>query len=260
MTNVVQAIAAVMGELPAISKDQRSEQGYKYRGIEQITAHIQALCAKHQVVVVPHVKSRTTKELLINSRPWTEEQLEVTYTVYGPGGPGDKIEVGPLWGLGRDNSDKGANKAETQAFKYCLLELFQIGDSEADSDREPAHEADARQAPARTNGNGHAMAKKAAPTTPAEPPLKPGEVSAASAKRTLLAAFAAQGIGPGAAEMCAKEVWGDRGHSPIAKAELDKLIAELEPTRPKRTITEGTNNAGVQAAKAALVGAEGAEQ
>lgn len=61
---------------------------------------------------------------------------------------------------------------------------------------------------------------------------------------------------PGAAEMCAKEVWGDRGHSPITKAELDKLIAELEPTRPGRTITEGTNKAGVEAAKAALASEE----
>ena len=37
-------------------------------------------------------------------------------------------------GIGRDNSDKGANKAATQAYKYLLLHLFAIGDRTDDSD------------------------------------------------------------------------------------------------------------------------------
>jgi hypothetical protein len=37
-------------------------------------------------------------------------------------------------GIGRDNSDKGANKAATAAWKYLLLHLFAIGDRADDSD------------------------------------------------------------------------------------------------------------------------------
>jgi hypothetical protein len=144
--NVIEALAAVMSELPGIGRDQESEQGYQYRGIEAITKHAQQLLGRFCVVFVPKVLRREVKDLTINNRPWTEDHAEVIYTVYGPGGIEDKIEVGPLWGLGRDNSDKGMNKAMTQAFKYALLQTLCIGDHKDDSDREEAHVADARRA------------------------------------------------------------------------------------------------------------------
>jgi hypothetical protein len=167
--NVIEAIAAVMSELPSIGKDeggQGSNVGYKYRGIEQITGHIQTLCGKYGVVFVPKVLEREVREITINSKPWTEDHLVVEYRVYGPGGVewdevsldaqdggqkvemitrGDYIVVGPIHSLGRDNSDKGVNKCMTQAFKYALLQVFMIGDRNDDADGEEAHEADEKQ-------------------------------------------------------------------------------------------------------------------
>ncbi len=145
--NVIQAIAAVMRDLPGIAKDDKSDQGYQFRGIEAVTRHTQHLFGRYGIVFVPRVVNRQVKDLTINNRPWTEDQAQVIYTVYGPGGVDDKIEVGPLVGLGRDNSDKGMNKAMTQAFKVALLQTLSIGDGKDDADREQAHEADARQAP-----------------------------------------------------------------------------------------------------------------
>lgn len=145
--HVIEALARVMEELPGIGKDDTSPQGYNYRGIEAITRHIQTLMGKYCVVAVPRVTTRMTIDLTVNNKPWTEEQLEVVYTFYGPGGVDDRIEVGPLWGLGRDNSDKGANKAMTQAFKYALIQTFCIGDGKDDPDSHSAAEADARQQP-----------------------------------------------------------------------------------------------------------------
>jgi hypothetical protein len=136
-----------MTDLPAIGKDNNSNQGYQYRGIEQITAHAQPLFAKYGIVFVPKVIDRTCKEFEINKRPWTEEQLTVTYDVYGPGGVEDKIVVGPVYGLGRDNSDKGANKALTQAYKYALLQTLCISDAKDDGDQDVAHQADPTPAP-----------------------------------------------------------------------------------------------------------------
>lgn len=140
--NVIQAIARVMEELPGIGRDSKSEQGYQYRGIEAITANAQTLMGKYCVVPIPKVLTRNTVAFNINNKPWTQEELEIEYTVYGPGGVKDCIKVGPLWGLGRDNSDKGANKAMTQAYKYALIQMLVVGDSKDDPDREVANQAD----------------------------------------------------------------------------------------------------------------------
>lgn len=142
-TNVITAIARVMTELPGIGRGERSEQGYNYRGIEAITSEAQVLLGRYCVVFVPRIVSREVRELTINGRPWTEDKLEIVYTVYGPGGVGDSIEVGPLIGLGRDNSDKGVNKCMTQAYKYALIQVLCVGDRHDDADKDPAREPDA---------------------------------------------------------------------------------------------------------------------
>lgn len=142
--NVIGALAAVMREAPSIGKDSKSPQGYNYRGIEAITAGIQPLLGKYGVVFVPRVIARTCIDIMVNSKPWTEEQLTVEYTVYGPRGVNDCITVGPIVALGRDNSDKGTNKAMTQAFKYALLQTLCIGDAKDDADSHKAAESDAR--------------------------------------------------------------------------------------------------------------------
>lgn len=146
--NVIEALARVMAELPGIGKDQESgsegsSQRYKYRGIEAITAEAQPLLGKYGVVFVPEVLKRRTLNLTMGGKPWTEEQLKVRYRVYGPGGRDDFIVVGPIWGLGRDNSDKGTNKCLTQCFKYALLQVLCVGDRKDDADSEDPHQADA---------------------------------------------------------------------------------------------------------------------
>lgn len=141
--NVVTALAAVIAEMPAIGKDAQASSaqgGYSYRGIESITAAIQPLLAKHGVVFAPEVVDWTEKDITVNGKPWTDQRLKVRYTIYGPGGPEDKIET-TVVGIGRDNSDKGSNKALTQAFKYLLLQTFCIADPKDDGDKE-SHEAE----------------------------------------------------------------------------------------------------------------------
>jgi hypothetical protein len=151
-TNVVQAITRVMGQLPAIGKDGKadpSQGGYSYRGIEQITREAQRLFAKYGVVFAPRVLSWEVIDIVVNNKPWTDTRLMVEYDVFGPShgeytedGPVvDKITVGPLLAIGRDNSDKGANKCMTQAFKYALLQVLCISDAKDDADGQ-SHEAD----------------------------------------------------------------------------------------------------------------------
>lgn len=138
--NVIEAIARVMADLPGIGKDETAsaqQGGYKYRGIEQITAAAQKLMGRHGVVFVPHEVTMTVSDpFLINSKPWTDTFVSVVYDVYGPGGLEDRLPdpVGPINAIGRDNTDKGANKARSQAFKYALTQVFCIGDSKDDAD------------------------------------------------------------------------------------------------------------------------------
>lgn len=135
--NVIAALARVMHELPGIGKDSKAAEqqgGYAYRGIEAITAGAQRLLGRYGVVFVPEVLDVDTRDLVVNGKPWTDTVLRVRYRVFGPGGLEDHVDVGPLVAIGRDNSDKGANKAMTQAFKYALLQVLCIGDPKDDAD------------------------------------------------------------------------------------------------------------------------------
>lgn len=144
-TNVIEALRRVARDLPAIGRDQQAsaqQGGYAYRGIEQITKHTQGLFARHCVVFVPRVTAWEIRDITVNGKPWTDTVLTCEYDVYGPGGREDRITVGPILAIGRDNSDKGANKCMTQAFKYALLQALCISDAKDDADG-TSHEADA---------------------------------------------------------------------------------------------------------------------
>lgn len=130
-TTVHQAIAAVMGELGGIGKDAKSPQGYSYRGIEAITKEIRPLLAKHGVVIVPRAEVFDTRACAGMKEGWQDTYMNVEWTIVGP--DGSRLDASTV-GIGRDNSDKGANKAMTQAYKYLLLDLFAISDAADDAD------------------------------------------------------------------------------------------------------------------------------
>jgi hypothetical protein len=102
------------------------------------------LLAKHGVVLAPFVTDSETREITINNKPWSDTTVRVKWAVCGPNG--SRIEA-CTEGWGRDNSDKGVNKAMTGAFKNLLLRLLCIGDPADDTDG-TTHERDAYVAPA----------------------------------------------------------------------------------------------------------------
>ena len=54
---------------------------------------------------------------------------------------GTRWNPGVNVGIGRDHTDKGANKAQTQAFKYLLMHLFCVSDPKDDGDSHDYTEA-----------------------------------------------------------------------------------------------------------------------
>jgi hypothetical protein len=129
---VHQAIAKVMADLPAISKADRSPEGYQYRGIEAITKHLQPLLARHGVVIVPQATVLQVVPSPAMKDGWQDVHMTVTWLVYGPDGSSLQATT---HGIGRDRADKGSNKAHTQALKYLLLSLFMVADKDDDAER-----------------------------------------------------------------------------------------------------------------------------
>lgn len=141
--SVQEAIAHVMAELPNIGKGEKSPEGYGYRGIEAVTKHVQPLFAKYGVVIAPRARVTDVRPSPAMKDGWTDTFLEVGWTITGPDGSSIQAQT---TGIGRDRSDKGANKAQTQAYKYLLLHLLCIADGKDDSDGQ-TYEHDRRPEP-----------------------------------------------------------------------------------------------------------------
>lgn len=128
---VIQALSKVMAELPAIGKGDKSPEGYSYRGIEAITKHLQPLLAKHGVIIVPNATVTSVVASPAMKDGWQDVYATVEWQIFGPDGTSIMARTN---GIGRDRADKGANKAQTQAFKYLLLHLLSIADKADDAD------------------------------------------------------------------------------------------------------------------------------
>lgn len=229
--NLVAAIARVMGELPGIGKDgtaAASQGGYAYRGIEAITAHAQGLFAKYEVVFVPKVVTWEIIDIVVQGKPWTDTRMMIEYEVHH-GGSDDTITVGPFLALGRDNSDKGANKCMTQAFKYALLQVLCISDKKDDSDGQ-THEADAGyddQRPWHEQAGYIDDDEVTAVNAPLSETLR--KVTGNAGKARLRAWFKDQGY-PAVKLPVIKE------HAPVLAAMLAEILAaELEASQPDET-------------------------
>ncbi len=163
-TNVVAAIARVIGEMGPIAKLTPAERqraglkaggggagdqsvSYAFRGIEEITATLQRLVARNGIVITPSgCEILSAREVIRgNNKPWQHVVVEYHWTIYGPGGAQDCIPASSI-GEGLDNGDKGHNKARTMAFKNLLLTTFMVADPADDTD---GHDAPERSEPTR---------------------------------------------------------------------------------------------------------------
>lgn len=144
--NVIAALARVEAEVGGIEKKKKDRNDgdrgvpYAFRGIDAISQAAQPLLGKYGVVIVPTVENHVIDEIVVADKPWTDTTVTVLWKIYGPGGITDMIECRTI-GYGRDNSDKGMNKAMTGAFKNVLLRVLCIGDPQDDTDGH-THERD----------------------------------------------------------------------------------------------------------------------
>lgn len=133
---------AIADHLPAIGKDSQMMSGrasYNYRGIDDIMPHVREALATHQVHVLPAYSVIADEAYEVRRDDgsvvrWRHITLLGDFDFTAP--DGSSVRVTTI-GEGKDSSDKAANKAMTGAYKYALIQAFNISDGE-DPDRERA--------------------------------------------------------------------------------------------------------------------------
>ena len=125
MGNIYQAITDIMSEGYAITKDKRNaQQGFRYRGIDDVLNTFQPLLAKHHVFVVPEVLDQQRQERTTGKGgSLLYSLLRMRYTFYAEDGSSVSAVV---VGEGMDSGDKASNKAMSAAMKYAMFQVFCI--------------------------------------------------------------------------------------------------------------------------------------
>lgn len=131
---IFRLIPKVMADIGVIGKDRKNDQqGYKFRGIDDVYAAVQPAFVKHGIFVIPEVTDQIREERQTkhgNTLLYTI--LRVRHTFYAPDGSSvQAVTVGEAM----DSGDKSANKAMSAAMKYACLEVFAIP-TEGDNDTE----------------------------------------------------------------------------------------------------------------------------
>lgn len=147
-------IIDIMKDCPAIAKNStNTTQGYKFRGIEDVTNNIQPLLIKHGVFVVPSVINVERQERTTNKgSALLYSVLTIKYTFYAE--DGSSIEA-VVVGEGMDSGDKASNKAMAVGMKYALFQVFCIPTNDIPDPDKESHEV----APRRTQTASKAVVK-----------------------------------------------------------------------------------------------------
>jgi hypothetical protein len=116
-------IPKIMAEVGAIEKSKKNaQQGYKFRGIDDVFAAFQPVLAKHGVFYVPDVLNAITTDRVTKAgSSLIYTNLTVAYTFFAPDGSSVRSVV---VGEAMDMADKSSNKAMSAALKYALLQIF----------------------------------------------------------------------------------------------------------------------------------------
>jgi hypothetical protein len=135
MMKVYQAINKVQAALAkaGITKDKRNQQqGYNFRGIDDVYNAMSPLLAEHGLCILPRILSRQCDERT-NAKGtalfYVTVEAEFDFVCAEDG---SKHTV-RTFGEAMDSGDKATNKAMSAAYKYAAMQAFAIP-TEADND------------------------------------------------------------------------------------------------------------------------------
>lgn len=132
---IYEAIANVMDDIGAVGKNKKSQQGYMFRGIDDVMNALNPALIKHKVFIVPEILEQTREERQSNKGGTLIFSIcKIKYSFYTV--DGSHVEC-VVVGEGMDTGDKATNKAMAIAFKYACFQVFCIPTEEmAEPDKE----------------------------------------------------------------------------------------------------------------------------
>ncbi|EIZ8586758.1 ERF family protein [Salmonella enterica subsp. enterica] len=136
----ISAVARDMAEV-GISKDRENrQQGFSFRGIDQVYNALAPMLAKHGLVILPRITERTVTERV------TQKGGVLFYVVVKAEFDFVATEDGSMhtivtYGEAMDSGDKATNKAMSIAYKYAAFQTFCIPTEQTaiDADAEMHH-------------------------------------------------------------------------------------------------------------------------
>lgn len=120
-----------------ISKARKNaQQGYQFRGIDDVYNELNAILSKHNLLICPRMKDRFVTERTTNKGGvlfyvTVNAEFEIISSEDG------SKHVISTFGEAMDSGDKATNKAMSAAYKYAAMMLFCIpteGDNDADAE------------------------------------------------------------------------------------------------------------------------------
>jgi hypothetical protein len=126
--SVYGAIAAVSADIAkvGISKDRtNTQQGFKFRGIDDVLNALSPLLARHKLIILPRVLSRTQTERATAKGGVLFSVVVDAEFDFISAEDGSRHTV-RTFGEGMDSADKATNKAMSTAYKYAAFQAFCI--------------------------------------------------------------------------------------------------------------------------------------
>jgi len=135
---VYEAIAAITADMAkeGISKDRRNQQqGYQFRGIDDVYNALSPMLAAHKLCILPRIMTRDLVERQ-SAKGGTLFYVTVEAEFdFVSAEDGSKHTI-RTFGEAMDSADKATNKAMSAAYKYAAMQAFCIpteGDNDADA-------------------------------------------------------------------------------------------------------------------------------
>lgn len=130
---ITKSLCAITAEIGSIAKSKKNQQqGYSFRGVDDLMNSLHPLFAKYGVLMVPEVLESTREErVTAKGSALISAILKVKYHFVSM--DGSEITATVI-GEGMDTADKASNKALAVAFKYVALQVFCIPTDEVGKD------------------------------------------------------------------------------------------------------------------------------
>ena len=185
--SIYEALPLITADIGAVGKNNKNrDQGYAFRGIDDVVNGIHSLFARYGVGCIPRVLEHRQDEVQSKSgtRGW-HTVIKMQYKLTGRDGTN---EIGEGIGESLAYDDKGTPKAQAMAFKYFLTQAFTIPTQEnLDTEYDKTEELEATKPSRKPDPRkGERSAHETAPDhdeevdPPAEEPPKPRAGLAAS--------------------------------------------------------------------------------